>query len=168
MAALPPVSSADEPDAVQRGAGMSSAARVAAIPGWYTLDEPPHLIGSRCQSCGSYFFPRVTVPFCRNPQCEGTSFEDVKLSRTGRIWSYTNACYKPPEPFIAPEPFVPFAIAAVELAAERMIILGQVVAGVDVAALKVGMAVELVLETLYRQGDEERLVWKWRPLAGAA
>jgi uncharacterized OB-fold protein len=125
-------------------------------------------MGSRCNSCGSYFFPRVTVLFCRNPQCEGTSFGDVKLSRTGRIWSYTNACYKPPEPFVAAEPFVPFAIAAVELSTERMIILGQIVAGVDVAALKVGMEVELVLETLYRQGDEERLVWKWRPLAGAA
>jgi uncharacterized OB-fold protein len=45
-----------------------------------------------------------------------------------------------------------------------MIVLGQVVAGVTVAQLKVGMPVELVLESLYAEGDAERLVWKWKPL----
>ena len=120
---------------------MNAKTRVAAIEGWYTLEDPPHLIGSRCCSCGSYFFPRLGS-YCRNP----------------------NACYQPPPPFVAAEPFVPFAIAAVELAAERMIVLGQVVAGVTVAQLKVGMPVELVLESLYAEGDAERLVWKWKPL----
>ena len=109
---------------------MSAATAVAAIEGWYTLDDPPHLIGSRCRTCGTYFFPRQGS-FCRNPACEGVTFEDVKLSRTGKVWSYTNACYQPPPPFVAPVPFVPFAIAAVELAAERMIVLGQVSAGIE-------------------------------------
>jgi uncharacterized OB-fold protein len=141
---------------------VSARSRVAAIEGWYTLDDPPHLLGSRCRSCGSYFFPRLST-FCRNPACEGTAFEDVELSRTGRIWSYTNACYQPPPPYVAADPFVPFAIAAVELSAERMIVLGQMVAGVDVAQLKVGMPVELVLETLYSEGATDKVVWKWKP-----
>ena len=141
---------------------MTPRKRVPAIEGWYTLEEPPHLIGSRCTTCGTYFFPRLTS-FCRNPQCQGNSFEEVKLSRTGRIWSYTNACYPPPAPYVSPEPFRPFAIAAVELETERMIVLGQVVEGVDVADLKVGMPVELVLEALPSRGDEEQVVWKWRP-----
>jgi uncharacterized OB-fold protein len=141
---------------------MSARTRSAAIEGWYTLDDPPHLLGSRCRSCGTFFFPRLST-FCRNPSCEGTAFEDVELSRTGRIWSYTNACYQPPPPYVAAEPFVPFAIAAVELAAERMIVLGQVVTGVDVAQLKVGMPVELVLETLYSEGTTDKVVWKWKP-----
>jgi uncharacterized OB-fold protein len=140
---------------------------VAAIEGWYTLDDPPHLLGSRCRSCGSYFFPRLTG-FCRNPACAGTEFEDVKLSRTGRIWSYTNACYQPPPPYVAADPFVPFAIAAVELATERMIVLGQVAAGIDVTQLKVGLPVELVLETLSSEGTTDKLVWKWKPLAVGA
>ena len=136
--------------------------RMAAFEGWYTMeDERPHLIGSRCTSCGSYFFPR-TVFGCRNPQCQGTSLEDAKLSRTGKIWSYTNACYRPPPPFVSPEPFVPFAIAAVELERERMIVLGQVVSGVDVQQLRIGTLVELVLETLYAEGQQERVVWKWK------
>jgi len=142
---------------------MSNRKRGAALEGWYTLEDPPHLLGCKCRTCGTFFFPRLTG-FCRNPACEGTTFEEVKLSRTGRIWSYTNACYQPPPPFVAPEPFVPFAIAAVELAAERMIILGQMAAGIDVAQLKVGMAVELILEPLYAQGDTDKMVWKWKPL----
>jgi uncharacterized OB-fold protein len=145
-----------------------SEARSAAIEGWFTLDaEQPSLLGSRCTTCGSYFFPK-TAGFCRNPDCQGTEFEQVPLSRTGRIWSYTNACYQPPEPFVAPDPFVPFAIAAVELEKEKMIVLGQVVSGVDVADLAVGMPVELVIETLYRDGETDKLIWKWRPSAAAA
>jgi uncharacterized OB-fold protein len=142
---------------------MSSSKRVAALEGWYTLEDPPHLLGSKCRTCGTFFFPRQTG-FCRNPACEGTTFEEVRLSRTGRIWSYTNACYQPPPPFVAPDPFVPFAIAAVELATERMIVLGQMAAGIGVEQLRVGMPVELVLEPLYAQGDTEKLVWKWKPL----
>ena len=141
--------------------------QAAAIEGWYTLENPPHLLGSRCASCGTYYFPRLTAGFCRNPACEGTSFKDVQLSRTGRIWSYTNACYQPPPPFVAPDPFVPFAIAAVELGEERLIVLGQVAAGIDVARLRVGMPMELVLETLYSEGDTDKLVWKWRPVEAA-
>jgi uncharacterized protein len=141
---------------------VSTAGRSAALEGWYTLEAEPRLIGSRCLSCGSYFFPRLSS-FCRNPLCSGTTFEEVPLSRTGHIWSYTNACYQPPPPYIAADPFVPFAIAAVELERERMIVLGQVVAGVDVHDLKVGMPVELVLETLYRDGEQDKVIWKWKP-----
>jgi len=146
---------------------MSNNSRVAAIEGWYTLEPQPHLIGSRCRACGTYFFPRLSS-FCRNPACEGNAFDEVKLSRTGRIWSYTNACYPPPPPFVAAQPFVPFAIAAVELEAERMIVLGQVAAGIDVSQLKVGMPVELVLETLYSEGGQDKLVWKWKPSGAPA
>jgi uncharacterized OB-fold protein len=143
---------------------MTHSKRAPAIADWYTMDcGQPHLIGSRCASCGTYFFPRV-ANFCRNPSCESTQFEEVKLSRTGRIWSYTNACYQPPEPYVSPDPFEPFAIAAVELEEERMIVLGQVAKGVGVESLQIGLPMELVLETLYRDGDQDKVVWKWRPL----
>ena len=146
---------------------MADEAVSAALPGWYTLEPEPHLLGSRCTACGSYFFPRLSS-FCRNPACDSTSFAEVRLSRTGRIWSFTDACYQPPPPYVSAEPFQPFAIAAVELAAERMIVLGQVVAGVGVAQLKIGMPMELVLETLYRVGGADKVVWKWRPAGQGA
>ena len=66
---------------------------------------------------------------------------------------------------MAPDPFVPFTIAAVELEAERMVVLGQVVAGVEVTDLKVGQEMELVLDTLYTDDESEKMIWKWKPVA---
>ena len=133
----------------------------ALLPGWHTLDaRAPALLGARCKACGTYYFP-PQVTFCRNPRCEGEAFEQVELSRTGTLWSWTNACYAPPEPFVAPEPYRPFAIAAVELAKEKMIVLGPVVGGVTVEQLKSGMTMELALEAL----ADGKLTWKWKPRA---
>jgi len=143
---------------------MSDKSLVPAIEGWHTMEEEPHLIGSQCAGCGTYFFPPQDH-YCRNPGCDGTEFRDVPLSRTGHIWSYTNACYQPPEPFVAPDPFEPFAIAAVQLEKEQMVVLGQVVSGVAVEELTVGMPVELVLEPLHETDEDVRVTWKWRPVA---
>ena len=144
---------------------MSAKPLVPAIDGWHTMDiDKPHLIGSRCCACGTYFFPKQSS-YCRNPSCESSEFEEVELSRTGTVWSYTNACYKPPTPFVAADPFVPYAIAAVQLEEEQMVVLGQVVAGVDCEDLKVGMLMELVLETLHEDEDDTKVTWKWKPSA---
>lgn len=143
---------------------MSGKPLVAAIEGWHTMTAKPHLIGTQCEQCGTYFFPKQ-ADYCRNPHCDSTDFREVELSRTGHIWSYTNACYKPPAPFIAHEPFEPYAIAAVQLEKEQMVVLGQVIEGVSVADLKVGMAMELVLEALHETDDDIKVTWKWQPLA---
>lgn len=143
---------AEPPGEVQPGYG-------ALLPGWHTLDTvTPHLLGARCKACGTYYFPKQ-ITFCRNPACQGEAFEEVELSRTGKLWSWTNACYAPPEPFVAPEPYQPFAIAAVELAKEKMIVLGPVVGGVTVDQLRSGMTMELALEAL----ADGKLTWKWKP-----
>jgi hypothetical protein len=132
------------------------------IDGWFTLDaSKPHLIGSRCTACGTYYFPKLKA-YCRNPDCDSENLEEVPLSRTGKVWSFTNAAYQPPEPFVQVENFLPFSIAAVELEKEKMIVLGQVVTGVGVESLRAGMNMELVLEPL----ADGKLTWKWKP-AGA-
>ncbi|WP_165324033.1 Zn-ribbon domain-containing OB-fold protein [Rhizorhabdus phycosphaerae] len=137
------------------------------LPGWFTTGPEPHLIGSRCSACGTYYFPKLES-FCRNPACASTQFETVELSRTGKIWSFTDACYQPPEPYIAADPFVPYAIAAVELDREKMIVLGQVVEGVGIEALRAGMPMELVVETIPDAVDPKgKLVWKWKPMEDA-
>ena len=147
---------------------MRGKPKLPAIAGWFTLDSgQPHLIGSRCQDCGTYFFPRQDN-YCKNPACDSSTLAEVTLSRTGTVWSYTNACYQPPPPFVAPEPFEPYAIAAVQLEVEQMVILGQVVKGVTVAELAVGMTMELVLETLHEDEEGRKLTWKWKPGGAAA
>ena len=85
------------------------------------------------------------------------------------MWSYTDAQYQPPPPYIqVTDPFEPFALAAVELP-EGIVVLGQVAAGFGVADLTVGDEVELVVETLYADEDGERTMWRWKPvLVGAS
>ncbi|MBV9487730.1 MAG: OB-fold domain-containing protein [Frankiaceae bacterium] len=137
-----------------------------AIEGWFTIDDEPVLLGNRCTSCRTVYFPKASF-FCRNPDCDGEEFEEARLSRRGKIWSYTDAQYQPPSPFIAPPgDYQPFAHAAVELAEEQMVILGQVASGFGVADLEVGQEVELIVEELYSDDEHDYLVYKWKP-AGA-
>jgi uncharacterized protein len=144
--------------------------RVPAIEGWFTTGDDasaPALLGSRCAKCGTYAFPAETLS-CRNPDCASDSFESVELSRRGHIWSYTDACYQPPPPYMAADPYVPFCLAAVELATEKLVVMGQVVADVTVDDLSIGDEVELVVDTLYSEDDTDYLVWKWRPVGAGA
>ena len=137
---------------------------VPAVEGWFTTGAEPHLVGTKCTTCGTVFFPRASG-FCRNPDCRGRDFEDVALARTGKVWSYTDAQYQPPPPYIpATDPYEPFALAAVELADEQIVILGQVAKGFGVQDLKVGAPVELVVEPLYEVDGVEHLMYRWKPV----
>ena len=136
-----------------------------AIEGWFRMDpQDPRLIGSRCSACRTYFFPKE-LTFCRNPACASSELEEVPLSSRGRLWSFTNNCYPPPAPYVAPDPFEPYAVAAVELEEEKMVVLGQVVAGVDVSQLEAGQEMEIVLDRLVEEDERDVMVWKWRPVA---
>ena len=141
-----------------------SKQQLLAVDGWFATDPEPHLLGSRCRSCASYFFPKETM-FCRNPGCASSDFEEVPLSRTGSVWSFTENHYKPPAPYISPEPFAPYTVAAVELADEKMVVLGQVAPGTGVEDLKAGMEMEIVRGTLFEDDEGERVVWNWKPVA---
>ncbi|MHB8511669.1 MAG: Zn-ribbon domain-containing OB-fold protein [Actinomycetota bacterium] len=127
---------------------------VPAVEGWFTQD-PPALIGSRCDSCGTYFFPKELF-FCKNPACTSSELEEVSLSTHGKVWSYTINHYAPPEPSVT---VAPYGVAAVQLEKEQMIVLGQVSG--DLSKLKVGANAQLVIETLCTDDEGEHLVWRW-------
>jgi uncharacterized OB-fold protein len=138
--------------------------RVPAIEGWFTLDDAPRLIGLRDAESGTCFFPK-DVAVSRAPGYDHVELEEVTLSRTGKLWSYTTNHYKPPDPYVSPDPFEPYTVAAVELTEERMVIMGQLAQGVDPGTLQVGMEMELVLGTLYEDDENDYVVWKWQPTA---
>lgn len=154
--------------------------RVPAVEGWFTM--PPEgqpipadgsglpgiaLIGTRDTDSGTYFFPPEHT-MSRAPGFADAPLEQVELSTRGRLWSYTDAQYQPPEPYVAPsDPYEPFCLAAVELEVEEMVVLGQVVAGVSVEDLSIGMEMELVADVLDRDDEHEYIVWKWRPVPGS-
>jgi len=142
--------------------------RVPAIEGWFTLDdEAPQLLGTRCSASGTVFFP-PQEGWSPVPGVTETTLEPIALSRRGKVWSWSVNHYAPPEPYVAPDPFVPYTVVAVELAEEQIVILGQLADGVDPEDLRVGMEVELVLGTLYIDGDEEVMIWKWEPVGDGA
>jgi hypothetical protein len=144
---------------------QAASKQIPALEGWFTWppSEEPHLIGSRCKSCGDYFFPKVIA--CHNPRCMSEDVEKVLLSRRGKLYTYTINYYQPPPPYIPPDPFVPYADAVVELEKEKMKIQGQVASGCDLEALKVGMEMELVLEPLYNDLEGNEVVaWKFKPV----
>ena len=137
--------------------------RVPAVDDWFTLDDEPHLIGTRCTESGTYFFPPEHT-MSRAPGFADSPLETVELSRTGTVWSYTNAGYQPPDPYVAvSDPYEPFVIAAVLLEREQIVVLGQCVAEVTPDDITVGTEMELVLDTLYSDDDHDYVVWKWRP-----
>jgi len=147
---------------------MTDKTHAPAVEGLFTMDlDAPHLRGTQCRACGTYFFP-AEKSFCRNPACDRAELHAVELSRHGTLWSYTSANYKPPPPFVPKEPFEPFAIAAVALEKEGLTVLGQVVRGVGVEKLATGMTMELVLEELYQDEEHVYVTWKWKPSDGGA
>jgi len=137
---------------------------VPAVEGWFTWppSDEPHLLGSRCTSCGDYFFPKVRV--CANPECMSREVEEVELSRRGTLYAYTINHYPAPPPFVPDEPFRPYATAVMELEKERMLIQGMISSECDLDTLEIGMTLEVVLERLHTAPDgAEAVVWKFRP-----
>ena len=64
--------------------------RVAIEPGLLALPEregdPPRLLGSRCQACGTTFHP--PRPVCL--ACHARSLDDVALSGRGTVYACTH------------------------------------------------------------------------------
>ena len=131
--ARPPPSRAGSPPGAEPGAAR----------------QPVHGVRHRLLPPGGGVLPQ--------PGCTGETFDEVELSRTGHVWSYTDARYQPPPPYIpATDPYEPFALAAVELEAEGLVVLGQVADGYGVDDLTVGAPVELVVETALHRRRRRR------------
>jgi uncharacterized OB-fold protein len=140
------------------------SAELPAVDGWWDFDDSgaPHLVGAKCPQCATYVFP-PRENNCPNPACDADELEAVALSRTGTLWSYTENHYAPPPPYPQTDPFEPFAVAAVQLADEGIIVLGKVVEGTRAADLKVGMTMELTTMALYVDDDGvQRTVYAWK------
>ncbi len=143
---------------------MPASSDVPAIEGWWSVDDSgaPHLVGAKCPQCGTYVFP-PRENSCPNPDCEGDELLPVALSRRGTLWSFAENRYQPPPPYPQSDSFEPFAIAAVQLPEEGIIVLGKVVEGTLAADLKVGMEMELTTMPLYVHEDGvQRSVYAWR------
>jgi len=138
----------------------SAKKKVPIVEGLFDWpSKEPALIVSKCKKCGALCFPKA--PFCINPDCEKTreNVQEIKLSRKGKIWTYTVQVYSPPAPFKR-EPFEPFAIAMIDFP-EGIRVLGMLT---EKNNLRIGMEVETTIGKLYEDEDNEYLTWMFKPV----
>ena len=136
--------------------------RLPIVEGLLSLSyDKPHLIGSRCKTCNTYFFPKTIT--CNNPNCKKGDLDEVALSTRGNIYSYTIQYYTPPLPYKFDGDFLPYAIGLIELP-EGIRVLGQLTVSKP-GEVKIGMDVELVTEKQYTDGEgNEYVTWKFKPI----
>lgn len=108
--------------------------------------QKPHLIGSKCKTCGRFFFPKRIVCY----YCKEASLEQVFLSRRGKLEAGTVS-------HIAPVGFkAPYVVGYVILPEGVRFFTQLIVEGVPVEKaqeeLKPGRGVELVVEKI-REDD---------------
>ena len=119
-----------------------------------------NLIGTKCVSCGTYYFPKSIS--CRNPNCNEKKVKEIGFSSKGKLYTYTIQYYPPPPPFRM-EPFAPYAIGLVEFP-EGVRVAGQLT-GCDFSDIKIGMEVMTVVEKLYLDDEGNEVVsYKFKPI----
>ncbi len=119
----------------------------------------PRLLGSKCASCDTPYFPKAAI--CHNPNCNDSKLEDAEFGPDGKLWSFTVQVYPPPPPAKYDEPFEPYALGLVDMP-EGLRVLAKVSTD-DLASVKVGADVELVIEKLYTNAEgNEVTTFKFR------
>jgi len=118
---------------------MSHVARVPVAEGLFTgPDGRPQLIGSRHRETGVVTFPA---------DVSNGEVEEILLSRTGTLFTWTTQEFVPPAPPYTgdtdPATFTPYAVGYVELP-EGILIEGRLTES-DPARLAIGQEMELVL-----------------------
>ncbi len=134
-----------------------NAEQVPVIPGLFTMGPEQKLIGTKCTSCGTHYFPQALS--CSNPLCKDKKVEQCLLSKRGKLWTYTFQYYPPPAPFKM-DPFVPYGVGLIELP-EKVRVVG-ILTETDPQKLKIGMEMELVIDKMYEEGGKDYVTWKFK------
>jgi uncharacterized OB-fold protein len=134
-----------------------TANRIPVAEGVFTWpSEDPHLIGSRCLTCGNHMFPVQSG--C--PRCTGEQTETVELATRGTLWTWTVQGFPPKAPpYIGdadPKTFRPFGVGYVELPGQVKVEARLTEA--DPAKLRIGMEMQLVIVPLSTGDDGNEIV----------
>lgn len=110
------------------------------------------LLANKCKSCGQMFFPKADFCF----SCLGQDMEEVKLSRRGKLYTYTigrmaSMHFEPPygQGYVSmPEGVRVFA--PLEMVEDK--------------PFKIGMDMEVFIDKLWQEDDKEVIGYKFRPV----
>ena len=130
---------------------------VPALPDLFISSESgTQLIGARCKSCNTHFFPAYHEQ--HRPGCKREEIEEVLLSSMGKLTSFTVQHYMPPPPFKTQEDITPYTLGLVEFP-EGIQVAGIIVEP-EPKKLMIGARVETTTFPLY-QNDENQSVVTW-------
>ena len=113
-----------------------------------------HLLGSRCRTCGTPYFPRSDR--CHNPDCQVSYVEETRFGPGGTLCSYSVQNYPPPPPARYDEPYEPYVLGVVDLD-DGLRVVGRM-AEKDPTSLQVGSEVEVVLGTICHDDDGTEII----------
>ena len=134
---------------------------------WVIRDDGPHLLGSTCLDCGTYAFP----PQNGCQRCAGTDTEPVELGNRGTLWTFTVQGFPPKAPPYRgntdPATFRPFGVGYVEIPGQLKV--EARITESDPARLRIGMSLEMVLETIATDdAGNDVVTYAFRPVAPTA
>jgi uncharacterized OB-fold protein len=133
-------------------------ARIPNLVDWSTGEV--RLMSARCNSCGTYFFPREH--YQHRPGCSREGVENVLLPNNGKLASYVIMHYTPPPPFKFEKSIVPYGIGMVEFENEKIQVAG-IITETDLKSLKLGMKMETVTLKMFVNDEKQDVVtWAFR------
>jgi len=133
--------------------------RAPCVEGLFAEEGGARVFGSRCRTCGTPYFPRSAT--CHNPACSDSRIEDCSFGGRGVLWSYSVANFPPPAPYKSDPPFRPYVIGVVDMD-NGLRMVGQMVDALE--QVRIGAAVELVIDALYHESGKALTSWKFRLL----
>ncbi len=123
--------------------------------------DGPRLLGSRCVTCGTPYFPKADL--CRNPECSESRLEDAAFGPRARLWSCAVQNYPPPAPTRFDPPYQPYALGVVDTE-DGLRVVSRIVAD-DPNTIEPNIDLELVIEPMCHDEDGNELVtWMFRPV----
>lgn len=141
--------------------GVQEVQSIPALPDLFVVTSGGvHLMSSKCNTCGTYFFPKYNLQ--HRPGCSREGVEDILLTTEGTLASYTVQHYKTPLPFKIDRDITPYALGMVEFPE------GIQVAGIIVDCchdqLKIGIPMKTTTFLLYHNDEGKQvLTWAFRP-----
>jgi len=134
---------------------------VPALPDLFAFDDKGiNLVGSRCASCRTNFFPGYHEQ--HRPGCEKKEIENITFEKTGILKSYTVQHYQAPPPFITAVSIAPYIIGLVEFNGEIQV--AGIVTGCKSEQLSTGMRMKTTPFELYKDEDGRSVVtWAFYP-----
>lgn len=127
--------------------------RIAIKEGIFTDEaQRSSLLANKCSKCGQIFFPKSSL--CLS--CFSDSLNDLKLSRIGKLYSFTVGSI-PSQRFSAP-----YAVGYIDMPEGVRLFAPLII--IENKPFKIGMDMEVTIETLWSEGDTEITGYKFKPI----